>query len=567
MFPLRRLRATRSGAVLAGSALVLSGVGLTVLAPAAHAGTVTPTVHCVLPAGQGEGTGPQSMTVDLSPASTTPGSTVHAVVTLGPGATNSTQTMNDIPTTPSIHLAMSGGATGNVTVTGPTTNIDVVAGQPVQLPTFEGDFLIPASANGVVEFTPTGTSTVTRVLGSNFTTPCDVVSGGGVVATVTAQGAGSEQPSLTAPTGVIRPGNAIALSGAGYVASAAAVPALCDASGGSCDTGLFTAHSLTISAAGVLSGSATLARSVADGNYVVQVTAGGKIAQAPVTVEAFVPVGNPVITLDRGRGPVGTEVNVSGNNFPPNTTVRLNGVNAAGGVESGSKNYTTNGSGVLAPSPYTIQTEQTTGIRVRLLDLAGTPQYIVPFTVANDPPTVAVGETTTHRGGTVAVSGVNWTPGTTPTAALCAANGTSCTAASLSASSLAIAADGTLSGTVTIGNSVAYGSYALAVTAGGQTATTPLSVQQRWIQLSPSSGALGTVTTVVGKGYGTLAWIKLYGVDAAGVTTDDYSYAAADIFGNWVTWMAIQDPDTTAIVAAETFAPSKKASARFGITP
>ncbi len=552
---------------MAGSALLLTGLGLTALAPAAHAGTVTPTVHCVLPAGQGEGTGPQSMTVELSPASTTPGSTVHAVVTLGPGVTNSTQTMNDIPTTPSIHLAMSGGATGNVTVTGPTVNLDVVAGQPVQVPTFEGDFLIPANANGVIEFTPTGTTTVTRVFGTDFSTPCDVTAGGGVVATVTAQGAGSEQPTLTVPTGVLRPGNAIALSGAGYVANAAAVPALCDASGGSCNTASFTANSLTVNASGVLSCSATLAPNVADGNHVVQVSAGGKIAQAPVTVEAFVPVGDPVIALDRSRGPVGTEVTVSGSNFPPNTTVRLNGVNAAGGVESGSKNFTTNGSGVLAPSPYTIQTEATAGIRVRLLNLPGTPSYILPFTVANDPPTVAVGETTTHRGGIVTVSGVNWAPGTTPTASLCAANGTSCSTSPIAASSLAIAADGTLSGTVTIGNSVAYGAYALAVTADGQTATTPLTVQQRWIQLSPTTGPLGTVTTVTGKGYGTLAWIKLYGVDANGAATDDYSYAAADIFGNWLTWMAINDPDTVAVVAAETFAPSKKASARFTITP
>ncbi|WP_436788353.1 hypothetical protein [Yinghuangia sp. YIM S10712] len=567
MSPLRRLRTTRTGAVLAGSTLLISGLGLTMLAPAAHAGTVTPTVHCVLPAGQGEGTGPQTMTVDLSPASTTPGSTVHAVVTLGPGPTNSTQTLNDIPTTPSITLAMSGGATGSVTVTGATTNIDVVAGQPVQLPTFEGDFLIPANANGVIDFTPTGNKTVTQVFGLTLTTPCDVTAGGGVVASVTAQGAGSEQPTLTAPTGVVRPGNAMTLSGAGYPASAAAVPALCDAAGGNCNTALFTANALTISAGGVLSGSATLSTTVADGNYVVQVAAGGKIAQAPVTVQKFVPVGDPVIALDRNRGPVGTTVKVSGSNFPPNTTVRLNGVNTTGGVESGSKTYTTNGNGVLAPSDYTIQTEATTGIRVRLLDLVGTPQYILPFTVANDPPTVAVGETVSHRGGTVSVSGVNWAPGTTPTASLCAANGTSCNPASISSSSLAIAADGTLSGTVTIANNVAFGSYALAVTAGGETATTPLAVQQRWIQLLPNNGPLGTTTTIVGKGYGTFAWIKLYGVDANGVTTDDYSYAAADAFGNWITWMTIQDPDTTAIVAAETFAPSKKASAKFTIAP
>ncbi|WP_436775525.1 hypothetical protein [Yinghuangia sp. YIM S09857] len=549
--------------------MLFAGAGLTLLAPSAHAGTVTPTVHCVLPAGQGEGTGPQTMTVELSPIATTPGSTVHAVVTLGPGPTNSTQTLNDVPTTPKINLAMSGGATGSVTVTGATTNIDVVSGQPVQLPTFEGDFVIPSNANGVISFTPTGTTTITQVFGSNFTTNCDVTANSGVIATVTAQGPGSGQPTVVAPSGVLRPGNAVALSGSGFPANAATpTPSLCDSAGGNCNTSLFTANTLAVDANGVLSGTATLAAGgIPDGTYKLQVAAGGQIGQTTVVVETFVPVGNPVLSLNRTSGPVGTVVQVSGSNLPPNTLVRLNGVSATDTLESGSANYRSNGSGTLAPSNYTISTANTAAIRVTLVAVSGTPRYLLPFTVANEPPTLAVNEPVSHRNGTLALSGVNWPGGSAPTAALCDTAGNNCNAGSLTNSTLAIAADGTLSGTVKVGSSVAYGNYSVKVTAGTASATVPLTVQKHSISLSPSSGPLGTKTWITGDDFADWAWIKLYGVNAAGQKTGDYNYAAADGAGNWITWMYLNDPATVRIVAEETFNSSKKASAPFTYTP
>ncbi|MGR6997767.1 hypothetical protein ACU686_06035 [Yinghuangia aomiensis] len=115
-----RSRPRRTG-VAAGAALALSAAGLAaVLAPAANAAApVTLTTHCVLPAGLGEGEGPQDVTVELTPAVVAPGGSVHAKITLGPGSTANATGAAQAPTTPSIDLVMRGGATGTVTVTGP----------------------------------------------------------------------------------------------------------------------------------------------------------------------------------------------------------------------------------------------------------------------------------------------------------------------------------------------------------------------------------------------------------------------------------------------------------------
>jgi len=551
---------------LAGAALVLGGTGLTLLAPAAQAGTVNPTVHCVLPAGQGEATGPQSMQVELTPENAAPGTQVHAVVTLGVGPANSTVTLNDIPTTPSIDLAMSGGATGTVTITGPTVELDTVSGQPVQIPTFEGDFIIPNTAQGVVDFTPIRNVTKTVVFGGTYTTTCDVVSGGGVVESVNVQGPGSEQPTLTSPIGIVRPGYVLNFAGLGFPASSAPTATVCAAGGGACVTDPFTANSLTVSALGELSGTATLrTNNLPDGDYTVTVTAGGKQASSTVTVQAFVPTGPRTLSSHPTSGPLGTVVTLHGENWTANRSISVAALDAEAFPLLPIQNIRSTPDGTF-DTTFTVTDPATTQIRIRE-GSSTTAQIITPFTVTVAQPTLSASPTVSHRNGVVTVSGANWPTGVSPTAALCDSAGNNCNAASLTNSTLAINASGTLSGTVKIGGNVAYNAYQLKVTAGGTAKSVPLTVQQRCITLTPDSGPLGTWTMIVGKGYGTWAWIALHGIDANGVTTDDYSYAAADAFGNWVTWMQVQDPDTVAIVAGETFAPSRKASAAFTITP
>lgn len=556
----------RGGTAAAGAALVFGGLGLSALAPAAMAGTVTPNVHCVLPAGQGEATGPQSMQVELTPANAVPGSQVHAVVTLGTGPANSTQTLSNIPTTPSIDLAMSGGATGTVTVTGPTIPISTTAGQPVVIPTYQGDFILPNTAQGVVNFTPVRNVTKTVVFGGTYTTNCDVVSGGGVVATVNAQGPGSEQPTLTSPTGQVRPGYTLNFAGLGWPANGTPTATLCATGGGACVTDPFTASTLAISASGQLTGTANLVTTgVPDGTYTVTVTAGTKQATSTITVQAFVQSGQRVLNYTPASGPVGTVVNFTASNWTANRAINIAGINADGAAVLPITNLTSTPDGTFT-AQFTVTDPTIQQIRVRE-GTSSTARVLVPFTVTVAPPTVVASPAVSHRNGVVTLSGGAWPVGSTPTAQLCNTAGANCNAASLTNSTLAIAPTGALTGTVKVAGSVTPGSYTLKVTAGGLSATTPLTVQKHSISLSPSSGPLGTKTWITGDDFADWAWIKLYGVNAAGQKTGDYNYAAADGAGNWITWMYLNDPTTVRIVAEETFNSSIKASAPFTYTP
>ncbi|WP_150516188.1 WxL domain-containing protein [Streptomyces subrutilus] len=311
--------------------LVLSCGAAAQAVPAGTAGTTTPTVHCVLPAGQGEATGAQQMTVELTPATVAPGGKVHAKVTLGPSPATSAFSITQVPTTPSIDLAMSGGATGTATVTGPEVPVDIVAGEHIVIPPYEGDFIVPLTASGPVEFTPLRTLTRTKVLGGSYETPCVVTAGAGSVGTVDVQGSGGPPAVLGAPSEPVRPNTAVALTGSGWTQGGEAVPSLCDTSGAGCDTEKFAANSLAIDSYGGLSGTATLAPAtqVPDGDYLVKVNDGTKEATAPLTVKA-VAAGERELTLSASSGPVGTVVTVSGKNYRPDQWINVVGVNADG---------------------------------------------------------------------------------------------------------------------------------------------------------------------------------------------------------------------------------------------
>ncbi|WP_436775526.1 hypothetical protein [Yinghuangia sp. YIM S09857] len=378
-------RTTRRRTVSAATACTLLVAGLaTALAPSAGADTVTPTVHCTLPAGQGESEGPQDVTVELTPATAAPGEQVTAKVTLGPGPAKSTVTLDDVPTTPTIDLAMRGGATGTVTVSGPEMLLDVMTGESPPIPPYEGKFTVPAGAAGQVQFTVVQMVSHTKLFGSTFQTVCAVVSGGDqAVARLTVEDGGGEQPTLGVGSPNAYTGTEATLTGAKFVPNATPVAALCLTDGTGCNERLFSSTNLAIDGAGNLSGTAKLAAAVPDGDYLVQVADGAKSATAPLHVSTFVPSGDPIWdALAPASGPVGTVVQVSGSNLPPNSPIRLNGVNAQGGLESGSKNFTTTGDGRLVAAPYTVSTPNTAGVRATLLNAPGAPKYVLPFSVA-----------------------------------------------------------------------------------------------------------------------------------------------------------------------------------------
>ncbi|MFE9854757.1 hypothetical protein [Streptomyces sp. NPDC005780] len=349
--------------------------------PVAAAGTVTPTVHCVLPAGQGEATGPQEMTVDLSPAVVEPGGKVHAKVTLGPSPATSQIALEDVPTTISLDLAMSGGATGTVTVRGAEFSMNVPVNTPMEFPPFEGDFLLPADASGEISLAPIRTLTQTKVFGSVFETPCDIVDGGGSIGTVTAEGSAAEPADLTAPADPVRPNTAVTLGGSGWTPDAAPVPSLCAEGGGGCDPLKFTSHTLRIDSYGTLTGTATLgeAGAVPDGRYEVKVNDGTKEATAPLTVQA-VAAGNREIGLSADSGPVGSVITVSGRNYNPDRWINVIGLDASGTTLDDSAVYVKSGADGTFAVEFTVISDAVAAVQA---DEGNDPATVrtVPFTV------------------------------------------------------------------------------------------------------------------------------------------------------------------------------------------
>ncbi|MCX5403706.1 hypothetical protein OHA37_07390 [Streptomyces sp. NBC_00335] len=549
-----------------GIALILAAGGLA-LAPVAQAGTVTPTVHCSLPAGQGEATGPQNMTVDLTTTSAPPGGKVHAKITLGVSPAKSTTNLSNIPTTPAIDLALSGGATGTVTIQGPTVNLDYTSGQAVVLPPFEGDFFLPATASGVVNLTPLRTRTTTVVFGGTYQTPCDVTAGGGTVATVTAQGGGSTEATVSAPTGSVKPSTSVPLAGGGWTPGATATPTLCDAAGGNCDAAKIASSTLAIDASGGLSGSIALASSwtLADGSYAVQVSDGTKQARAPLQVKAYVPAGPYELTPSPDHGPVGSVITVSGKNYHQDQQLNVVALDAEGNTLDDTAVYPSTTTDGTFTTEFTISDPAIAFIHTDEGAVEGT-ETNVPFTVTTNPVTLAAGAATVKPGATVSLSGTGWPAGAAASAALCAADGSGCDPAKLSATNLGVNASGALSGTVTLASSAGEGAYRVQISSGGLHVTAPLTVAKTFITLSPSTGPTGTKVTVVGQGFAPVSTVQIDGLKADGSKTgDSYRTKVVGLDGSFSQTFTVNDPATVALQAREWLVNGKKALARFAV--
>ncbi|MEU9951831.1 hypothetical protein [Streptomyces sp. NPDC047939] len=555
-------------AVALGAGALLAWTGTTVaLAPLAHASAITPTVHCTLPAGQGEATGPQTFDIELTPDVVDPGGKVHAKVKLGPSPATSGLSLNDVPTTPSVDLAMSGGATGTVTVTGPEVTLDVPSGKPIEIPPYEGDFLIPANASGPITFTPLRNITRTKVLGSNYTTTCEVISGGGPIGTVTAEGSAGQPATLIAPTTAVRPSTAVALSGSRWTAGATPVPSLCAADGGGCDAGKFASSSLAINGSGQLTGSAVLAAAgtVPDGSYLVKVGDGTKETTAPLTVRAFVPDGPRAIALSRGSGPVGSVIAVTGSDYYQDRWINTVGLDATGATLDETAVYVKSRPDGTFSVDFTVSDPAIASIQV---DEANDPATVLttPFTVTEATATLSAGTAKVKPGGSIAVSGDGWPSGVTPAAALCAADGTGCNAAGISGSTLRIAANGSLSGTVTAAGSTARGVYALQVTAGGQQALTQLTVAPTFVVLTPASGPRGTSVTVLGQGFAKVATVSITGLRADGSkTSDSVRTKVVGLDGAFSQTFTVNAADTVAIRVREVLVNPRTETAAFTV--
>lgn len=189
-----------------------------------------------------------------------------------------------------------------------------------------------------------------------------------------------------------------------------------------------------------------------------------------------------------------------------------------------------------------------------------------PFTVTEATATLSAGTAKVKPGGTISVSGDGWPSGTTPAAALCAADGSGCNAAGISGSTLRIAADGTLTGTVTAAGSTARGVYALQVTAGSSQALTQLTVAPTFVVLTPAAGPKGTAVTVLGQGFAKVATVSIVGLRANGSqTSDPVRTKVVGLDGAFSQTFTVNATDTVALRVREVLVNPRTETAAFTV--
>ncbi|MDI2128965.1 hypothetical protein, partial [Yinghuangia seranimata] len=340
-----------------GAVVVAGTAGLVAVAPAASAGTVTPTATCVVPV-VGTKVGPQDIKVDLTPVTGPTGTVVTANVDLGPPPITSPFAFDSAKAQSTLHLAMSGAATGTVDLAGPEVTLPIPKDVPIDPAPFTTTFTIPAGASlGAINFTPTGSTNSTDIPGFGKQVAECTYAGGGVVASFTVK-APVPQPTLTATPPGKQPGQAIDLNGTKWTEPGPYKVELCDAGGNACDVAGFSANTVAADGSGVLTGTATLAASATPGAHQVKVSNSGQSASAAYTVAGIPPrTGN----ISPASGKAGTVVTATGSNFAPNASVAIAGVAGAGQSTDAPTIVQTDANGSFSGT-ITVNDPNTTGI-------------------------------------------------------------------------------------------------------------------------------------------------------------------------------------------------------------
>ncbi|WP_439675316.1 hypothetical protein [Embleya sp. MST-111070] len=564
MSRIRRIASRRLVAIAAAAAVAGTGA-LVAIAPSAQADTVDYATHCTNPYSNPPD-GNVKIDLVVTPAKST--YQVGDVVSvewqwkLYPKAPPSIPVVGKVPkdsTYPVGTVKLTGAQTGNFAIQGPQINPEALPGQDLILSNPVGSFTLTQA--GQVSLTPDIYSTFTTAVGQKVETKCSPVNPVAVSRTLSVDGPSTGAPTLSANPGEFNAGSQVALSGANWAAGTPSVE-LCDANGAACDATKIAANSLVV-ANGALSGKINTVATVPTGNYKLKVKVGAGEALTPVKINAVA----RTISLSPNRGPVGTGVTITGKNFNPNIYVLAYGRDAAGNLLDDTLVYGQSAAdGSIVIPDFVASMDSITSI-ILMEGTDETTLVSAPFTIgAALPATLSASPASTHAGGTVAVSGNNWTPNGTATASLCAADGSACSTARISSGPLTIAADGALAGNVTIAGNVGEGTYKLKLSdGGGNSALTAITVQRRWLELNKTSGSPCTFVLVTGHGYGSLAWVNVNGL-AGDSKTSDWAGAWANANGDFSIWILITKSNTTGIVASETFHSDRLATTPFKVT-
>jgi hypothetical protein len=377
------LAATATGALAVAGLVVLA-------APAAEAAPIEYTSQCVNQTLPQMPIDPNQTKIEISVEPAKPTYTVGETVTIHwkwlaynivPPNTPVVTQIDADSTLPKGQLTLSGAQTTELDVQGERKNPVAKLGEPLIVTDMKGSVTLTAA--GTVDFRPKQYSTWTMAFGLDSETRCLPVSPPAPIgASITVEPGQVDLPEINAPEGEVRPGSEIALTGSKFTPNATPQVALCKADGTDCQATRFSSNTLAIDGEGKLSGKAKLTTNVADGEWVVRVTDGGKEARDTLTVKAFVP-GERTLDPQPSSGPVGTTVKLTGTNWTPNVNVNVAGLDADGSIADAVLTATTSPDGNFTLD-YPITSASVTQIRARE-GISSTKRVIVPFTVTTGP--------------------------------------------------------------------------------------------------------------------------------------------------------------------------------------
>ncbi|MCF2532649.1 WxL domain-containing protein [Yinghuangia soli] len=617
-----------------GTAVMAVGAVVTVGTTAAQAQTVAYNVHCTPPSVGGspfDFLAQVDLTVSPSKPTYAVGDQVTVTWTWKDAATNpSSVTVNADSVQPFGTVNVSGAQGGTVSVSGPKKNASTPSGQKLWLSNMTGTFTV--NKPGVINLAPGSYKNVASQLGT-WETPCNTTGTPGVSTSLTVDGS-IQPASLGLSRSEVRPGSApFQVLGANWPSGAAPSAALCAADGSACDPAKITGTGLAVDANGNLTGRASVPATLSEGDYRVRITSGATAVAVPLKVRNNAPawaepvaydvsckqatngatfawkpkvvlelspekpyysVGDQVTVTwrwkDYPRNPQMPGVILLADTVTPSGTVKLTGAQTGTIAVNGPKKnpgagappavvqvsdmtgtfpVTANGRIEVAPGDYSLKLiAQTTPCTA-----TGTPavsssaQVGIPVPPA---PTLTATPGTVKAGDPITLGGGNWTPNTAPSIQLCAADGSGCSVADFLDNTLAIAADGKLTGTATVSSAAVPGARTVKVTAGTASAIAPLVVEpappnMRQVVLTPNHGPLGTVVTVTGTGYAPNTDISIAGITAAQAPTMDLAFLKSGPDGTFVGQITVTKANTAQIAAAEGVDQAKAAAAPFTV--
>ncbi|MGC0419143.1 hypothetical protein [Embleya sp. AB8] len=310
--------APRKITVALGAAIALGTTGLVVLAPSAQAVEVDYQSRCVnrtLPTLEiPDSTLKLDLVVTPAKATYQVGDTVsvewqwknHAKVPPNPYVKG----VDKDSTLPTTNVQLGGAMTAKIELKGQRINPAALAGEDLVLTNPVGQFTLTTA--GTVTLTPAAYNTSTIAFGSvESFTDCTPLNSVAASQTLTVEGA-SQVATLAATPATVAAGSPTALTGNNWPGGQLK-PELCKTDGTACDPAGIKANTLAV-AHGALTGNATVANSVAPGDYLIKVSSGTTSATAPLKVT---PAAVRKTTISPDHGPVGTKVTMTGSGYTP----------------------------------------------------------------------------------------------------------------------------------------------------------------------------------------------------------------------------------------------------------